>query len=146
MSYRLFNAMRNLYDILTKYEAVYLFYLVPIAYFMSIVTRLIYYKLKYHQKFTYGDMMAAATMFIIGLDYINYLYLLITGTGKVLPLMAFLIKYTFGFLLWTWMFWYSYKVHLKKNFAGRSIKKGQVIIVCIASMILILIVIGMVVA
>lgn len=138
--------MWNLYDVLTKYEAVYLFYLVPIAYFMSIITRLIYYKLKYHQKLSYGDIMAAATMLIIGLDYMNYLFLLITGTGKVLPFMAFLVKYTFGFLLWTWMFWYSYKVHLRKNFAGHHLKKGQVIMICIASMVLILIVIGVVVA
>lgn len=138
--------MRNLYEVLTKHEAVYLFYLVPIAYFMSIVTRLMYYKFKYQQKFSYGDAMAAATMLIIGLDYMNYLYLLITGTGKVLPLTVFLIKYTFGFLLWAWMFWYSYKVHLKKNFADHRIKKGRVVILCIASMILILVVISVVVA
>lgn len=138
--------MRHLYEILTKYEAVYLFYLVPIAYFMSIVTRLIYYKLKYRQKLSYGDVMAAATMFIIGVDYMNYLCLLISGTGKVLPLAAFLIKYTFGFLLWTWMFWYSYKVHIQRNLAEHHIKKGHVVLICVVSMLFILLVIGVVVS
>ena len=90
--------------------------------------------------------MAIATMGIIGLDYTNYLYLLITGTGQVLPFPAFLIKYTLGFLLWSWMFWYSYKVHLKRNLLGEKFKKGRVIIACIASMIIILVVIGFVVS
>ncbi len=61
--------MRHLYEILTKYEAVYLFYLVPIAYFISIVARLLYYKLKYRQKLSYGDVIATTTMLIIRLDY-----------------------------------------------------------------------------
>ncbi len=138
--------MRHLYEILTKYEAVYLFYLVPIAYFISIVARLLYYKLKYRQKLSYGDVMATATMLIIGLDYVNYLYLLVSGTGKVLPLTAFLIKYTFGFLLWAWMFWYSYKVHIQKHLAEHRIKRGHVILICIVSMLVILLAIGIVVA
>ena len=54
--------MRHLYNVLTRYEAVYLFYLVPIIYFMSIVVRLVYYKLKYHQKVFLRDIMAAATI------------------------------------------------------------------------------------
>ena len=135
-----------LYKILTKYEAVYLFYLVPIVYFMSIVIRLVYYKLKYHKKLVYRDIMAVATMLIIGLDYINYLRLLVTGTGKVLPFIAFLIKYTLGFLLWAWMFWYSYKVHLKRNLTGENLKKWRVVIICIISIIIILLIIGIVVS
>jgi len=85
-------------------------------------------------------------MFLIGLDYVNYLYLLVTGTGQVLPVTAFLIKYTLGFVLWTWMFWYSYKVHLKRNFTGEALKKGSVIVACIASMLVILLIIGFVVS
>lgn len=138
--------MRHLYEVLTKYEAVYLFYLVPITYFISIVVRLIYYKIKYRQKLSYGDVMAAATMLIIGVDYVNYLYLLISGTGKVLPLTAFLIKYAFGFLLWTWMFWYSYKVHLQRSLAQYHIKKRHAILICAISMLIILLVIGIVVS
>ena len=134
------------YDILTKYEAVYLFYLVPIAYFVSIVFRLIYYKLKYHKKLMLRDVMAVATMVLIGLDYINYLYLLITQTGRLLPFSAFVIKYTIGFLLWAWMFWYSYKVYLKRSLTKENLKKGRVVIACIASMLFILLVIVVVVS
>ncbi|MBD3308477.1 hypothetical protein GF339_18775 [candidate division KSB3 bacterium] len=136
--------MRQLYEILTKNEVVYLFYLVPIIYFASIIVRLIYYKLKYQRRLSYPDVMAGATMLIIVLDYINYLYLLITGTGKVLPIGALLIKYTLGFLLWIWMFWYSYKVYLKRNFTATTLKRWRMIIVCVGSMALILIVIGLV--
>ncbi len=65
-------------------------------------------------------------------------YLLVNGTGKVLPLTAFLIKYTFGFLLWAWMFWYGYKVHIQKHLAEHRIKEGHVILICIVSMLVIL--------
>ena len=139
--------LSKIYDVLTRYEAVYLFYLVPIAYFVSIVFRLVYYKLKYYEKLYPRDLMAVATMLLIGLDYINYLYLLISGTGKILPFPAFLIKYTFGFLLWTWMFWYSYQVYLKRNLMREAfLKKGRVVLVCIVSMLVILTVIVIVVA
>ena len=135
------------YEVLTKYEAVYLFYLVPIAYFLSIVVRLVYYKLKYHKKLFPRDIMAVATMLLIGLDYVNYLYLLITGTGRVLPFVAFVIKYTFGFLLWAWMFWYSYQVYIKRSSLTKEVlKKGRVVGICIASMFLILLVIVLVVS
>ncbi len=138
--------LSKMYDVLTKYEAVYLFYLVPIAYFVSIVFRLIYYKLKYHKKLYPRDIMAVATMLLIGLDYINYLYLLISGTGEVLPFPRFLIKYTFGFLLWLWMFWYSYQVYLKRNLTKEVLlKKGRVVLACLISMLVILAVIIIVV-
>jgi hypothetical protein len=142
----LLEVIKKLYDILTKYEAVYLFYLVPIAYFMSIVVRLVYYKLKYHQKIYFRDIIAMTTMILIFLDYVNYLRLLITGTGKVLPLLAFIIKYALGFLLWAWMFWYSYKVHLKRNLTVKNLKKRWAVIAFVGTMFLILLVIGIVVS
>jgi hypothetical protein len=135
----------NLYNVLVKYEAVYLFYLVPIVYFMTIVIRLMYYKLKYHIPIYFRDVIAGATMVLIFLDYANYLYLLITGTGQVLPFTAFLIKYTIGFLLWAWMFWYSYKIYVKKNLNGRNfvLKKKYAVLAFICSVLVILLVIGL---
>ena len=142
----LLDALTKIYDVLTKNEAVYLFYLVPIVFFMSIVLRLMFYKLKYHKKLFPRDLMAAATMLLIFLDYLNYLYLLVTGTGQVLPITAFVTKYTFGFLLWAWMFWYSYQVHLKRNLTREALKKGRVILACVVSMFVILVVIVAVVS
>jgi hypothetical protein len=138
--------LTNIYAVLTKSESVYLFYLVPITYFMTIVTRLMYYKLKYRLPVYFRDVIAIATMLLIFLDYVNYLYLLVSGTGRVLPFTAFLLKYTIGFLLWAWMFWYSYKIALKNNLHGNSahLKKKQAVIVCICSMLLILLIIGVV--
>jgi hypothetical protein len=85
-------------------------------------------------------------MLLIGLDYVNYLYLLISGTGKLLPLRELIIKYTIGFLLWAWMFWYSYKVYLKRSLTKENLKKQRVVIVCVFSMFIILVIIGMVVS
>lgn len=90
--------------------------------------------------------MAVTTMVLIFLDYVNYLYLLFTGTGEVLPFPAFIIKYAFGFLLWAWMFWYSYQVHLKRKLIGRDLKKGRIVIAWVVAMSLILLVIGIVVS
>ena len=138
--------LHNIYAVLTRSEAVYLFYLVPIAYFMTIVARLIYYKLKYHIQIYFRDIIAVATMLLIFLDYLNYLYLLISRTGRVLPFTAFLIKYTIGFLLWVWMFWYSYKIYVKNNLRDKSahLKKKEAVIVCVGSMFIILLIIGLV--
>lgn len=136
--------LRELYRVFTKNEAVYLFHLVPIAYFMSIVIRLVFYKLKYRAPLYFRDLIAVATMLLIFLDYVNYLRLLITGTGRFLPFPALLIKYTIGFLLWMWMFWYSYQVHLKNSFKGKplSLKKRHAVLLFIGAMVVILVIIG----
>ena len=141
-----YKILTDLYNVFTRYESVYLFYLVPVTYFMAIVVRLVYYKLKYHGRLASRDFMAVATMLLIGLDYVNYLYLLISGTGKLLPLRELIIKYTIGFLLWAWMFWYSYKVHLKRSLTKENLRKQRVVIVCVFSMFIILVIIGMVVS
>lgn len=135
-----------LYRALTQNVAVYLFYVVPIAYFASIIIRLVYYKLKYHHKLLLRDVMAAATMLVIVLDYTNFLYLFVTGTGERLPIGALFIKYTLGFLLWMWMFWYSYKVHLKRSLTRKNLKKHSVVIAYVFSMLVILVVIAIVVS
>jgi len=90
--------------------------------------------------------MAAATMLVIVLDYANFLYLFVTGTGERLPIGALFIKYTLGFLLWMWMFWYSYKVHLKRSLTRKNLKKHSVVIAYVFSMLVILVVIAIVVS
>ena len=138
---------RGIYDALTRNATVYLFQLVPIAYFMTIVTRLVYYKLKYRIQIYFRDVISVATILLILLDYINYLRLLATGTGRILPFTALIVKYTIGFLLWMWMFWYSYQVHLK-NLKGKQVhlKKGQAVLVFLVTMFVILLIIGVVVS
>lgn len=142
------DTLMGMYKVLTKNEAVYLFWLVPIAYFMMIVARLLYYKLKYQIQIYFRDVIAVATMLLIFLDYLNYLRLLITGTGRMLPFTAFLIKYTIGFLLWMWMFWYSYQIYIKNNLKGKRahLKKAHAVIVFLGSMVIILVIIGVVLA
>ena len=138
----------KIYQVLTKSESVYLFQLVPIAYFMTIITRLLYYKLKYRVQIYFRDVISLATTLLIVLDYVNYLRLLITGTGKILPQTAFFTKYAIGLLLWTWMFWYSYQIYAKNSLKGNGgrLKKHHAILVFLGSMLVILILIVLVVA
>ena len=142
----LINVFFEAYTVLTKSASVYLFQLVPIAYFMTIVTRLMYYKLKYRMKVYFRDIISLATTLLILLDYINYLRLLITGTGQILPFNAFIIKYAIGFLLWMWMFWYSYHIYVKKPLKdkGGRLKKWHAVFVFVCSIFIILLFIGVV--
>lgn len=138
----------NIYKVLTKSESVYLFQLVPIAYFMTIITRLLYYKLKYRVQIYFRDVISLATTLLIVFDYVNYLRLLISKTGRILPQTAFFTKYAIGFLLWTWMFWYSYQVYVKNGLKGNGgrLKKHHAILVFVGSMVVILVLIGIVVS
>jgi hypothetical protein len=136
----------RLYYLYVKNETVYLLALVPIVYFMTIVVRLLYYKLKYHERIYARDVIAAATAILIFLDSVNYLYLRYVTTGRPLPPTALLIKYTIGFLLWAWMFWYSYNVHLKRNLTTANLKKRWVVVAFIGTVFVILLVIGVVVS
>jgi hypothetical protein len=138
----------HIYTVLTKSEAVYLFQLVPIAYFMTIIARLLYYKLKYRVQIYFRDIISLATTLLIVLDYVNYLRLLISGTGRVLPPMAFFTKYALGLLLWTWMFWYTYQIYIKNSLKGNGgrLKKRHAIVVFLGSMMMVLVLIALVVA
>lgn len=148
MWHSLIDTLLGIYKVLTKNETVYLFQLVPIAYFMTIVARLVYYKLKYRIQIYFRDVISVATILLILLDYINYLRLLATGTGRILPFTAFIVKYTIGFLLWMWMFWYSYQIHVKNSLKGRHVhlKKGHAVLVFLVTMFIILVIIGVVVS
>ena len=146
MWHSLIDTLLGIYKVLTKNETVYLFQLVPIAYFMTIVTRLVYYKLKYRIQIYFRDVISVATILLILLDYINYLRLLATGTGRILPFTAFIVKYTIGFLLWMWMFWYSYHIYVKKPLKdkGGRLKKWHAVFVFVCSIFIILLFIGVV--
>lgn len=140
----------NIYQVLTKSAAVYLFQLVPIAYFMTIISRLLFYKIKYRVPIYFRDIISLATTLVIVVDYVNYLRLLITGTGKMLPAAVLFTKYTIGFLLWTWMFWYSYQVHVRnakhQNGKESAVTARQAVLLFVGSMIVILVVIGLAVS
>jgi len=136
----------KIYTILTRNEAVYLFYLIPIVYFSSIVLRLVYYKVKYRQPLFARDLMAVGTMVLLVADYINYLRLFLSKTGTVLPFSAFVIKYLFGFLLWAWMFWYSYHVYLRKNLTKEALKKGRVVLLYAGLVFVVLLLVAFAVA
>jgi len=105
----------GIYTALIKYHSVYIYQLVPIFYFTWIFGRLIYYKCKYGKGILLRDVLTLITLVVLILDYGHYLYLFVAGTGQLLSLPGFLIKYSLGTILWIWMFIYHYEVCVRKN-------------------------------
>jgi hypothetical protein len=114
-----------IYTAFTAYEGVYIFYLLPVVYFVVIVFSVIFSKHKLRQPIKIKDVMAMVAIVLIFLDFGNYLYLFLTKTGELLPPSYLLIKYVIGFFLWLWTFWYSYKGYFARRTAGEQGRKRQ---------------------
>ena len=129
---------KQLYTVFTTYEGVYIFYLIPIVYFMIIVCNVIVSKRSLSQRFGAKDITAAAIIVLILLDFIKYLYLLLTKTGELLPPTAFFVKYIIGFFLWIWIFWYSYEGYFTRRVAGEQFRKRRTTLawICTGSFVL----------
>ncbi len=109
---------QSIYTIFTTYEGVYVFYLIPIIYFIMIVFSVISSRHREHKRIGVKDVTVVVAILLILLDFVNYLYLFFTKTGKLLPPLYLLIKYLVGCLLWVWIFWYSYIGHFSRHVAG----------------------------
>lgn len=109
------QTLLGIYTVLIKYRSVYIYQLVPIFYFTWIFGRLMYYKCKYNKKIFLKDILTLITLIVLVFDYGHYLYLFVAGTGQLLSLPEFLIKYSLGTLLWIWMFIYHYEVYVRNN-------------------------------
>jgi len=111
-----------IYTIFTTYEGVYIFYLIPIVYFITIVFNVLSSRRRDHKRMGVRDVTVAVALLLILLDFVNYLYLFFTKTGKLLPPRYLLIKYAVGCLLWLWIFWYSYEWHFARHVAGEHFR------------------------
>lgn len=134
----------EIYEALIEYRSVYIYQLVPILYFISIFSRLMYYKCKYGKKITLKDTLTLITLAVLVLDYVNYIYLFVAKTGRVLSFTEFIIKYSLGTVLWIWMFVYHYEVCVRKDLLSRysSTHKTRAIFAYVLYMILMLFLIG----
>lgn len=133
----------GIYEALIEYRSVYVYQLVPILYFISIFSRLMYYKCKYGRKIFLRDILTLITLIILVLDYVNYLYFFVAKTGRVLSFTEFLIKYSLGTILWIWMFVYHYEVCVRKDLlSAYPFRKRNAIFAYAICMILILFLIG----
>ena len=129
---------QQLYTVFTTYEGMYIFYLIPIVYFVTIVFKTVYPKIRLQTPIGVHGIIAAVAISLISLDFVYYLYLFLSGTGKPLPETWLLVKYMIGFFLWLWVFWYSYKVYFARHVAGKHFTTRRVTLVglCIGSLVL----------
>ncbi len=121
-----------MYNVFTKFQGVYILYVVPVIYFAIIVFRVIDTKRKEQQAIGVLDKMVAAAAILVAFDFANYLYLYVTGTGTLLPAKVMFVKYLFGFFLWLSILWYSYHGYFDPHVAGKYFRErlGQLGWVC----------------
>jgi hypothetical protein len=113
---------QSMYTVFTAYEGVYIFYLVPIVYFIVIVLNVISSRHKEHQRIGIKDLSVVGAILLILLDFVYYLYLFFSKTGELLQPQNLLIKYAVGGVLWLWIFWYSYEKYFARHIAGEQFK------------------------
>ena len=129
---------QQLYKVFTTYEGMYIFYLIPIVYFLTIVFRTVYSQTRLHKQIGARGVIAAVAILLIFLDFVYYLYLFLSKTGKILPSNILFVKYAVGFFLWIWVLWYSYKVYFARHVAGEQFTKRRatLIALCVGSIVL----------
>ena len=129
--------MQQLYQLLTQSEGMYLGYLIPIAYFFSILLRLILVNVQ-QRGVKVADLFTAAAMLTIAVDFSRYLYLLFSQTGKILPFHLLFIKYALGLGCWLIVLWYGYRMHFSRRAAGNNFgaRWRLLLLVCVGSSVL----------
>ena len=121
--------LQQLYNALTTYEGMYVFYLIPIGYFLVIVVNSAYSRIKHQQPIGLQGILAVLSILVICADFVNYLYLFFSRTGTLLHTTALFIKYGVGFLMWLYVIWYSYHTYFSRHVAGQFFKRRVTILV-----------------
>lgn len=124
-----------LYKAFIAYEGVYLFYLIPIIYFLIIVVNILSSKHPLRQRIGSQDVITAFAIGFVTLDFIKYVYRFFQKTGEPLQSQYLLTKYTLGSLVWIWIFWYSYKNYFAHHVAGKQFSKRWtgLVLMCVGS-------------
>ena len=132
---------QQLYSALTTYPGMYICYLFPIVYFLGLISNIISSMIRRHIPIGVKDVISGVGICLILLDFLRYLYLFLTHTGRLLPYTALVIKYGLGFLLWIWVLWYSYEKYLNRRVAGEQFTKRWAILIgfCVGSIALVFI-------
>lgn len=133
---------KELYMALTAREGVYICYLVPILYVGRVISTIAVSRFKTYGRFRWQDGAAVGAILLIALDFIRYLFLLLTHTGRILPFSLFLVKYAVGLGLWGWCLWYCYVGYFSRRAAREQFSRRWMHLVFVGVEILILILIG----
>jgi hypothetical protein len=129
---------QQLYSGLTVHEGMYLFYSIPIVYFFIIIFRTIITNIKHYKEIGLQEVLAAVAILLLLLDFVMYLYLLLSKSGTVLPMTKLFIKYVVGFFLWIWALWYSYTVYFARPVAREHFtrRRSTLLGLCVGSLVL----------
>lgn len=117
---------QSLYTILTTREGMYIAYAVPIGYCLMIVGKAVLAKRAGHGRLGLGDMITLIALLLIALDFVYYLYLFVSHTGRLLPARYLFPKYVGGGVLWIWVAGYLYLTHLAPQRAGEQGKSRYI--------------------
>jgi small-conductance mechanosensitive channel len=131
---------------LTTYVGMYLCYLLPITYSMTLVYKVVNSRLRRQERLRGQDISVIVTLLLIVADFVRYLYLWLTHTGRLLPSPLLLLKYVVGGCLWIGIVWYLYSSYFCRQVAGEQFKTRRMTLVGICIGSLILAVIGMIVS
>ena len=128
----------QLYEVFTTYEGMYLCYLIPIIYFSGVVFTTLLTNRKLRKHAGMAGMIAVIAMMFITVDFVNYLYLLFTKTGKLLPPTLLSLKYVIGVGFWGWVVVYCYRAYFSRQAAGKLFRQRLLVfgLVIVMAMIL----------
>lgn len=117
---------QSLYTILTTREGMYIAYAVPIGYCLMIVGNALLTKRAARVRPGLGDTITLIALLLIALDFVYYLYLFFSHTGKLLPARYLFPKYVGGGVLWVWVAAYLYLTHFAPQRAGAQVKSRYI--------------------
>lgn len=115
--------LSQLYHVFTTYEGMYLCYVIPIVYFLGVVFTTLLTNRKLRKHAGMDGMVAAIAMIVITVDFVNYLYLFFTKTGKLLPPNFLYLKYLIGLVFWLWVLVYCYRAYFSRQAAGKLFRQ-----------------------
>jgi hypothetical protein len=126
-----------LYTALTARAGMYICYLVPLVYLYVILAHILKEKRTQQKRISSGDIVTILALILVSLDFLYYLYLFFSRTGRLLGPNLLFLKYTVGGVLWLWIIGYSYLMYFAPKAAGANLKSrylqllGVVIGTCI---------------
>jgi len=129
---------QTLYSTLTARAGMYICYLVPILYLIGIVVHIVKGKQAQQQRLGAGDLITILALLLVSLDFLYYVYLFFSRTGKLLQPNYLFLKYVAGGVLWIWIIGYIYQMYFTSKAAGGHLKSRymQLVWVLIGSLIL----------
>lgn len=112
----------TVYTALTARAGMYICYLVPLVYLYAILARILREKRTQQKRIGSGDVITILALILVSVDFLYFLYLFFSRTGRLLGPNLLFLKYTVGGVLWLWIIGYIYRMYFAPKAAGASLK------------------------